>query len=78
MAVEAAAFPGHVESSINRFLNIAASLFENLSHLASHVARTVFLSLLENLGTAIDDLATARSGSESPTLESFRSGRTRS
>ncbi len=66
VAEHAAAFPGHEVSGVDGFLGVAARFFQDLAHLASHVARVVFLALFENLGGAIEHFGAARRGHETP------------
>src|SRR6185437_14308740 len=74
VAVKPPSFSRHVERCINRFLHVAASFFEDLAHLAGHVARVIFLPLLKELTAAIKNFRAPRGWSQSPALEGFFGG----
>jgi len=44
LAEQPAPFAGHVEGHVDRFLDVAARLVQDLAHLAGHVARELFLA----------------------------------
>src|SRR2546423_3845554 len=70
-AVQATSFAGHVESGIDRLLNIASSLLENLSHFARHVRGIFLFALFKDLRAAVEDLPAPRSGGKPPTFKGF-------
>jgi hypothetical protein len=61
-------FTGHEEGHVDRFLDIAARLVQNLSHLARHVARQRFLPVGEKLCGAKEQLGAPGRGHQPPML----------
>src|SRR6185503_11893650 len=57
---------GHVVRHVDRFLDVAARLVQDLAHLARHVAREVLLVLHQYLGGAVEDLAALGGGQRLP------------
>ena len=70
----AAAFAGKVVRGVDGFLGVAASLLENLAHLASHVAGVFFLALEQHLGGAKDDFGAAWRRHQAPLGECAAGG----
>ena len=71
---QAAAFAGNVVGGVDGFLRVAASLFENLAHLAGHVAGVFFLALEQHFGGAEDDLGAAWGRHQAPLGEGVAGG----
>ena len=65
---QAPALAAHVVGHVDRFLDVAARLGQDLAHLAGHQLRDVFLLLGQQLGEAEEDLAPPRSWDEPPVL----------
>ncbi len=68
LAVEAAALAAHEEGHVDRLLDVAARLLEDLAHLARHVARVLLLAVAQDLAEPVEDLAALRAGHEAPAL----------
>ena len=69
LAEEAAAFAGHVDRHVDRFLDVAAGLREHLAHLAAHQLRQLVLLILQQAREAKEDVAALRRRREPPLLE---------
>ena len=68
LAVLAAAFAGHEERHVDRFLHVAARFVEDLAHLARHVARERFLAVGDELRGAEQNLRAPRRRHQPPVL----------
>ena len=68
-AVKAAAFAGHQERHVDRFLHVAARLLQHLPHLARHLARDRFLVALEDVADGVEILGALRRGRQPPRLK---------
>ena len=66
VAEHASTFTSHEVSSVDGFLCVATRFFQDLAHLASHVARVVFLALFENLRGAVKHFGAAWRRNETP------------
>ena len=69
--VQAAAFARRVVAAVDRFLHVAARLFDHLAHLARHLAGEVFLALHEDAGRFEQHLGPTRRGHQPPFLVSL-------
>ena len=74
LAEEAAAFAGDIEGFVDGFLHVAASFGEHLAHFAGHVARVLFLALLQQDAGADEDFGALGRGDEAPGGEGFFGG----
>ena len=73
-AEQAAAFAGKVVGGVDGFLRVAARFFQDLAHLARHVAGVFFLALEQHFGGAEDDLGAARGRNQAPFGEGVAGG----
>ncbi len=71
VAVKPAAFARDEVSHVDRFLHIAASFFQHLAHLASHIDGAIFFAPDEDLACFEKYFGAARRGNLAPFLESF-------
>ncbi len=68
--MQPSSFAGRVVSAVDRFLHVAAGLFEHLAHLARHVRGKALLVADENLAEAKENLRAPRRRRVAPTVES--------
>ena len=73
-AEEAAAFAGHVEGSVDGFLDVAAGFGEHFAHLAGHVLGVLLLTLEEDLAGTVEDFGAFGGGSQPPGFEGLSGG----
>ena len=72
--MQTTAFAGGVVSAVDRFLNIAARLFQHLAHFARHVGRETFFVADQNFAQPKQNLGPARRGRATPAVERFLRG----
>ena len=72
LAEHAPPLAGHVEGHVDRFLDVAARLVQDLPHLAGHVARELLLARGDDLRRLEEDLRAQRRRHQPPVLVGAR------
>ena len=74
MAEQTASLAGHVEGGVDGFLHVAARFSQDLTHLAGHFARILFLALQQQFAGAIQNLGALGRRRQPPGLPGFGRG----